>query len=88
MCSILIERHRVSCAPIHLGATTLDLGVPGFRRTWLGLTVESSQELESQLRSLLDRQAKEVLECVGRSKPSKASALGTWRLAHNDRNVG
>lgn len=76
MCSILIERHRVRRARIHLGTTTLYFGVPCLGRAWLGLAIQSSQELQCQLRSLLYRQAKKIFEHIGRGH---SESIAFWR---------
>jgi hypothetical protein len=65
--TVLIERHRLSGADVDLGTAALNLGVPRFRRAWIGLAIEAANELHGQPRALLGREAKNVGKDVARS---------------------
>jgi hypothetical protein len=54
--AVVVERHRLGGACLHLGRPALDFHVPGTGRIGIAFLVQAADQLERQLRTLLGRQ--------------------------------
>ena len=67
MGTVLFEAHGLGRAGIHLGATALDLGIPGLGIPRFQL-VKTPEQLECEPRTLLGRQSQDLVKDVRSSQ--------------------